>query len=77
MADEQRGEIQKHDDVGGIWDIGGDDIVDIEIGEKHDDVGKGGEMRDSVCEGLSLTVRGHNRRIQESFCWGASELKPC
>ena len=39
-------------------------MVDIEIGEKHDDVGKGGEMGDSVCEGLSLTVRGHNRRIQ-------------
>ena len=56
--------IQIHDDVGGMGDNGGDDIVDIEIGEKHDDVGEGEEMGDSACEGLSLTVRGHNRRIQ-------------
>ena len=63
MADEQRGEIQIHDDVGEVGDISGDDIVDIEIREKHDDVGKGEEMGDSVCEGRSLTVRGHHRRI--------------
>ncbi len=38
-------------------------MVDIKIGEKHDDVGKGGEMGDAVCEVLSLTVRGQHRRI--------------
>ena len=56
MADEQKGEIQIHDDVG-----------------------KGGEMGDSVCDGLSLTVRGHNRRIHDcplSCPWGDNELNP-
>ena len=34
------GEIEIHDDVGGSLDVGVEDIVDREIGEKHELVGK-------------------------------------
>ena len=61
MADEQRGEIEMHDDIGEVgFKMGVDDIVDKEIKEKHDDVGKGAGMIDSLRGEISITVRRHN-----------------
>ena len=81
MADEQRGEIQIHDDVGEVEaNMEMDEIRDKEIKEKHDDVRKGGGIICSMWGGLSLTVRVHNRRIHDCppfSPWRENELNPC
>ena len=40
MVGDRMGEIEIHDDVGGSLDVGVEDIVDREIGEKHELVGQ-------------------------------------
>ena len=76
MVDDRMGEIEIHDDVGGSLDVGVEDIVDREIGEKHELVGKwGGEGNiDVEIAGRKTSVNGHNRRIHGSL--GASECGP-
>ena len=59
--------------------MGVDNIVDKEIREKHDSVGKGKGMIGSLREGLSFIVRGHNQRIHDCppfSPWGDHELNP-
>ena len=64
MVDDRMGEIEIHEDVGGSLDVGGEDIVNREIGEKNELVGKmGGEgnIGEVTVDGTT-SVNGHNRR---------------
>ena len=81
MADEQRGEILIHGDIGEVGiKMGVDDIVDKEIKEKHNDFGKGGG-NDRLSVGRTfLNSEGHNRRIHDCpplSPWGDHELNTC
>ena len=77
MVGDRMGEIEIHDDVGGSWDVGGEDIVNREMGEKEKLVGKlGGEGNiDVAAVERTTSVNGHNRRIHGSL--GTSEFAPC
>ena len=66
-----------HDDVGGCWGVGGEDIVNKEIREKHRLVGKlRGEGNIGVVTVDDTTsASGHHRRIHGSL--GTNELAIC